>query len=126
MSKSEHVTTARHFAIFKAECKRLLKLWGVNDWDVTFAHEGLSYARAQCRFSLITRVATISLGRVWSGDGNKAYEPAFSMIKDCARHECAHLLLAPLHGLTGARYVTEDEEKCAVESVCRHLQGLLP
>ena len=117
-------TTKRHFDLFRSECLRLLAEWGVlSEWRVEFVHEKVE-ARAQCRTSLVGRAAVLVLSTDWEEAGD-APQMTDRSIRDAAQHECVHLMLAPIHDLGAARYVTSDEMEAAIESTVRRVQYAL-
>lgn len=129
MSKTEWTTTDAHFRAFSTEVHRLVRLWGINDWIVKCAHMRLTDARAQCMTRVTHRVCTIALGKVWmpkDGNGDEHFAPTLRDVKETARHEVIHLLLARVQDLGTTRFVTEDESTQAIEGLCRHLHDLLP
>ena len=129
MATKCHVITEKHFAIFKHEALRLIRLWAIDDWKVSLVHERLKECYAQCRTDAVSRVCTLSLsttGVEMDGNGDKHYAPTDFSIRETARHEVIHLLLADLDDVGRRRYATKDEVERASESVARKLHELLP
>lgn len=113
-------TTARHFAIFKAECERLIKLWGVVDWEVRIIHSnapGLATCSPQNN-----RICVIRLGKTWGA----LDEITDARLRAAARHECAHAVTGELLVMVRARCVSEDELTAAIEVTARRLERMLP
>lgn len=113
-------TTARHFAIFKAECDRLIKLWGLVDWEFRILHDsndGLATCAPQNN-----RICVIRLARTWG----KLDEITDARLRAAARHECAHAVTGELIVMVRARCVSEDELTAAIEVTARRLERMLP
>lgn len=116
-------TTAKHFAIFKKEAARCIKLWRIVGWRVEFVHAKRD-ARADVRASTKDHACVICLSTEWDEmDGLRVTD---AMVRDSARHEVAHLLVDPLNEVAHFRYITQDQQTQAVESVVRHLEDILP
>lgn len=115
-------TTKRHFAIFKAECERCIKLYRIVGWRVDYLHDKCEEARAQCRSDARTQVAVLALSTEW-GDQVPATD---ALVKQAARHEVIHLIVDKLHEAAAFRHVTADQLKHAIESTVRHLEEILP
>ncbi len=114
--------TARHFAIFKAEIHRLLKLWNIVDWDVRVRHEKMDADLAECQPRGVARICVIRLNTSW-GVGD---EPTDEALRATARHEVAHLVTGELIMMARSRYATEDEVIAAIETTARRLERMLP
>lgn len=114
-------TTAKDFAAFKAEVQRLVRLWRIVGQRIEFLHEKID-ARAEIRSDAKNAVCVIVLSTEWGTD----IKPTDTLVKDCARHECVHLLIDRLDEIAQIRFVTRDQHIHAVETVVRHLAELLP
>lgn len=117
-------TTDKHFKIFRQECERLINVLGLQDWSIYFAHDG---KEEDGRFGFTSTkykscVATVGLNKFWDADPRLLNEEA---IKDVARHEIMHLLLARLYGLACERGVSIDELEKEEESVVVRLENIL-
>lgn len=116
-----HVTTKRHFAIFKAECERLAKLWELNDWEYRIFH-GESDSLAECDPRPIDRIMVLRLGIDWGPRD----VPTDARVLFCARHEMSHAITGELLFMAQSRHVTKDEIVAAAEITARRLERLLP
>jgi hypothetical protein len=116
-------TSKADFTLFKAEFARCARRWGIVGWGISYVHEPTNpRARgAELRTRVLSRVAVAVLFVDWDKD-----PVTRKAIITTARHEATHLLLSPLADVVSSRYLTEDEEMHANESVCRHVEGLLP
>jgi len=122
VKRKTFATTPRAFAIFKAECDRLVKLWGLNDWEVRVRHEDIGENLATCTPGIVSRICIIRLGTTWGPSDI----PTDAAIKNAARHEVAHLATGELIALARARYVTDDEMTSAIETTAKRLERILP
>lgn len=120
-SVSEHKTTKRHFAVFEAEVRRLLKLWNLVDWEVRVTHEKCD-SLATCEPRGISRICIIRLATKWG----PLDTPTDERMRASARHEVAHLVTGELVMMARSRYVTEDEVTAAIETTARRLERMLP
>lgn len=121
VSSDLHRTTARHFAIFKAECERCIDHFRIVGWRVEYVHEDLVDARARCRSNAVDQVAVLVLSTIW-----RDIAPTDNAVLKSARHEVIHLIVDPLDELCQFRWVTQDQHRHALESVVRHLEEILP
>ena len=118
-------TTKRHFAIFKAEVERLVKLWDLHDWEVRVLHGGTGpSAGGTCAVNHATHIACIRLNDRWPQNPEVALTK--EALLDTARHEVCHVVSGELLSACESRYLTTDEEKSACEAVCIRLIRLLP
>lgn len=117
-----HRTTAAHFATFKAECARCIKLYRITGWRVDYLHTKCDESRAQCRSNAKDQAAVLVLSTEWGTD----IPATEALVKQAARHEVIHLIVDKLHEAACFRYVTKDEVTHAVESTVRHLEEILP
>ena len=120
MAKARTTTTASDFKFFEKECRRHIKAWGITGWNVSFFHEQVDGCRAQIHTRPVERVASIRLSI------NLDLPVTKHELSYLARHEVVHLLVSPLADIVCKRYLSADEETAANESVCNHLEGLLP
>ena len=114
-------TTEKHYAAFKAEVERCVRLWRIVGWRIETLHEKCEDSRAQFRSSAQNHVADIVLNKEWDDE-----EPTIANVVKAARHEVVHLLVAELHEIAVLRYVTNDQRIHALESTVRHLEDILP
>lgn len=114
--------TPEHFEIFKAECLRLLDLWGMTDVRTEFFHVEMKSPNtgASCGFSVLQHAVSLTLNTVWDT------EPDEARLRYYARHEMIHTLLGPYTAIAESRHVTEDELVAAEHAVLNRLDRLLP
>ena len=115
-------TTPRHFAIFKAECERCIKLYRIVGWRVEYMHDHCDGNRAECRTKSVDQVAVLSLGTDW-GD---QIAPTDALVRKSARHEVIHLVIDRLAECAHSRWITNDQYQNALEATVRHLEEILP
>jgi len=113
-------TTAKQFAEFKEECRRLQKLWGMSDWDVRIRHE---YPRdkealASCSVWSKKRTATIRMSLK-----TEKFAPT---IKELARHEMIHVLIGRVCDMATDRWGDGNAMEEAEEALVQKLIRLLP
>uniref|UniRef100_A0A6M3Y1L4 Uncharacterized protein n=1 Tax=viral metagenome TaxID=1070528 RepID=A0A6M3Y1L4_9ZZZZ len=114
-------TTQKDFAIFKKEFLRWVNIFGLKDWKIEFDREPLTRGYAECRSSLIGRVATIVLTSEIKDEGDaKYFNPARS-----GKHEAIELLLAPLDITARYRYISQDNVDEATHTIIRVLEKVL-
>ena len=114
-------TTQRHFEVFKKECLKWIKRFGLQDWRVDFFHEDWSdsygQAKAWCKWNVNGRVVSFCLASEWNIP-IKAKD-----VQQTAFHEVGHLLLGRIDILAGTRYLCEDEIKEEVHAIIRRLEN---
>ena len=115
-------TTKKQFNLFISECKKWIKIFELNGWDIVYFHEELEPAKhiAQCRVDLEGRTINISLNSI--SPDNFIYTN--KDIKKYAKHECIHALLGRFSVNAQSRYVsrselyeTEEELICKLEKI---------
>ena len=118
-------TTKRHFDLFRQTCATCIEDWGIVGWQVTYRHAKLPGAQATCTTRQQHRIACLSLTTHWE-DAEGKDVLTDNRVRQSARHEATHLLIATMVNIISSRYVTEDECVHAEEALVRHLQELLP
>ena len=105
--------TNKHFAIFKAECRKWVKEFELSNWSVIYEFKKLDDMDA-CLARAENYNATISLDI--EIDTNFDYDMTLDdYIKQCAKHEVLHLLLgrvsliAKSNGYTNKDFAEEEE-----------------
>jgi hypothetical protein len=111
-------TTTAKYELFVAECRRLLKKFNIDTWQIYFELRKLDGSQAQIITDTVLRVATISLNTSTSLHTDE-------MIKGTALHEICHLLISEISDLATMRYVSSNDVVQACESVTRKLENLL-
>lgn len=116
-------TTDKHFKIFKKECERLIKEFGLIGWEVCIVHQETSKnSFADFQPDLVGKVATIRLNTEWDNTIKPLTEQA---LKVSAKHEVIHLLLARLSVNAQCRFLTSDDLTEAEEELVRILEKLI-
>ena len=95
-------TTKKHFEIFKIETKKWIQNFGLTDWNVYYSHDKLNGLKAQCKYNLVGRVATLLLSTEYTDDNIECN--LRQDIKIAAFHEVCELLLGPLESMVDQRY----------------------
>ena len=110
-------TTNKHFQIFQKEVHRLFDLYELNNWDLRFEHKSLGTADARANFNLKQYAATIALGTNISFGGFKEEMKIEEYIKECAKHEVLHCLVARVSNLARERFIDSEEFYSAEEEL---------
>jgi hypothetical protein len=116
-------TTGRHFARFRAACRKYLDQFGIDDWFVGFEHGGTEPDElAHVESDLKARNLVFRLAEQWPVKSL----PTDREIDDLAKHEVIHALLAPITDLTRVeRRVGEEEAHAAEHALVAKLLRLL-
>jgi len=110
-------TNQKHFVLFKRECNKWIRRFGLLDWRVYYRHED-SVGKARCTIQhLEDRVCIITLSKFWEG-----IEPTNDEICRTAFHEVCELLLARLYTLSRRRFVGEGEIEEEHHAIIRRLE----
>lgn len=115
-------TSQKHLNLFKSECLRLQKAWGLLEWELNFCHDKIS-SLASCDARFGSRNAYLSLATEWE---DKCYPPTDENIRNTAKHEMLHLLLAPLEDSVNKRFLTREMASDAGHAVLQRLMQLIP
>ncbi len=110
-------TTGKHFNIFRDECERLAKEWQLNNWCIAYEHKKLETNEAQMVRDADDYTATFAFSTEISYGDFKINISLNDYIKELARHEVIHLLLARLGFIGGARWATVKEYVAAEEEL---------
>ena len=111
----------KDFELFQKEFKKWQKLFGLTGYRVCFKYEPLEGRFAEIALSQGDMMATVRLNNSLP-DKDKPHKN----IKQDAKHEAIHLLLARLAEDGKYRYSTEAEIYEAVEELVHRLEGLIP
>ena len=112
------MTSRQKLAIFKKEAERLRSALGLTEWSVDYTL-GCSEEDngAELNYNYYGRKACIAL--------NPKFGSTASDVRRFAKHEVAHLLLAPLAHKAQQRFVQEQELDEAEEAIVRKLEEVL-
>jgi len=113
-------STAKHFKVFKEECEKWLKIYGLQRYRVFYEHDELENCLGGCNTDQPSMQAVIQLGKDWHSNPLNNKE-----VKIVAFHETTELLLARLHDLATARNSPMEDIHSARHEVIRVLERIL-
>lgn len=119
-------TSKKDYQLFKDECTRLIKEWGLNGWNHAFEWINLKEANAKATLDGDSYNITFAIGKEIDFDKfdfNGIKKENF--IKNLAKHEMIHLLLARLTHCAEARFCTDSEMNEAEEELVRKLMCII-
>jgi len=117
-------TTKKHFEIFKGECEKWIDILGLKDWEIHFEHRDVGDGNiAECHRNSASRIARLSLCRVWPGKSMVALTD--DNIRTSAFEEVCHVLLYGLSSCAYARHIMEHEIDEAEHAVIMRLLNVL-
>jgi len=111
----------KDFELFQKEFKKWQKLFGLNGYKVYFKYEPDDSCFASLTVNLSDMVATVRLNSELP-DKDKPHKD----VRQSAKHEALHLLVARLEKNGKYRYSTENEIYEATEELVHKLEGLMP
>lgn len=114
-------TTKQQFKQFKEECKKWQDKFELNDWKIYYQHVSYDGGYAQIHKNSNNRVATI----FFNGELENKEEYNNLNIKEIAKHEMIHLMLARLSEIGVARFISEDETIEAEEELVQKLINII-
>jgi len=112
-------TTKKHFEIFKKECQMWEKRFELSGWDIRYWHEQRSKGLSSTTRDLIGRGIDIYLSFGWN------IPITVKEIKDCAKHEMIHTLLARVSENGKARWLTDTDYYEAEEELVYKLEKII-
>ncbi|MBS6358354.1 MAG: hypothetical protein KH421_10135 [Akkermansia muciniphila] len=94
-------TNEKHFSVFKEECIKWIKFFGITEWEIFFVHETYEDGcRAACYTKHLHKIAHLALNK-----RQEVCEPITDeSIKKSAFHEVCELLLSSI------TFIALDEE----------------
>ena len=110
-------TTKKDFEVFKAECRKWVKYFGLLDWDVSYSNYREDGCRGSCSADFGGRLCTINLAKKWD------YKPKKSELKRIAFHEVCELITAPLCIWAENRFSTQTAIDSANHYIIRILEN---
>ncbi len=114
-------TTKKDFIIFKKECEKWIKIFGLKNWDIEFYHaDSLKDSRASTTYAVIDRSISIYLNIDWKND-----TISNDNIRKSAFHEVSEVLMCKLRNLAEYRYTTFHEIDEEVHAIIRTLENVL-
>ena len=121
--KKYTTTTIKQFNDFKQECKYWIDQFGLNGWKVYYEHGGNNEDTYATLFTDINgRVATVCFAKEWYMRG---VDDVNIGIKEAAKHEMIHLLLARMSAVGEARYADKNEIVSSEEELVRMLEQII-
>ena len=115
-------TNKEHFNLFKSECQKWIDKLKLDNWKIYFAHEEMEGVYARIFPDIKTNVATIKMNTEWS---MFAIDNLEESIKNAAKHEVIHLLLARLSEYGHKKDYTHDNMFEAEEELVRKLEKII-
>jgi hypothetical protein len=114
-------TTKKHFKLFKRECRKWIRTFGLHGWEVYYFHEedGDNH-RAWASYKAVGRVCSLCLGTTW-----ETIKPTKRHIRLAAFHEVCELLLARLSTEAKYRFASEEVVDEASHEVIRILEKVI-
>ena len=115
------MTTKKDFKIFKKECKKWIKYFGLKNWDVKYTHKEDSGSYACYYIGLESRGITLQLCK---DIPRKHRKP--SDIRKYAFHEVVEsMIVGPLKALAKGRYANEGRIEGAGHDIVRILENTI-
>ena len=113
-------TTQKDFELFKKECKKFEKKFGLDEWHIDYYWEKFepNNAVAKTQMDLLAKSASVTLNKEI---GDKLQ---FNLLQ-VAKHEMIHCLLGELSELAWSRFVTRDEITSREEGLVRKLEKII-
>ena len=115
-------TTLKQFELFKKWCRYYVKKFPVNGWRVDFFLKDIEGAQAQVINDYLGCVIRVNFCTEITKDPCETWS---KLIKDTAKHEMIHVLVANLAELAASRYVTSDEIEKAQEELVVKLEEII-
>lgn len=114
--------TEKHYKLFQNYCFEYQKKFELMNWNIAFEFKKLGDGRAQAAFDLEAHNVTLGLNTEWNETVVKYSD---EKLKDTAKHEMLHVLLARLGELGQYRYVMQRELVAAEHEVIQKLLVLI-
>jgi len=95
----------KKFLVFKKECERLIKEFGLSEWNVKFVCKDYIEEGNSAKIETDSGIAAAT---IYFGVMNHKDLPEIEAINS-ARHEICHLLLGKISDIAYKRFVTRDE-----------------
>lgn len=114
-------TSKKDFELYKKECLKWIKVFGLLDWEPYFDHnEKVTESTARCSFNHESKNVTFTLFQDWEGEIISC-----ETINMCAFHEVMELLLCKMTSLCHERFITENEIQEATHAIIRRLENVV-
>ncbi len=114
-------TTKKHFKLFKCECRKWIRIFGLYGWEVYYFHEddGTDH-RAWASYKTTGRVCSLCLSTNWG-----TMYPTKRLVRLAAFHEVCELLLARMNTEAKYRFASEEVVDEAAHEVIRVLEKVV-
>ena len=116
-------TSKAHFEIFKKECEKWIKLFGLSNWEISIEHSKGDSDRAWIIPVTKGRVVRICLGSNWINLEPDKITP--DMLKRVAFHEVCEVLIEPLAWLAECRFLNPDQLDPARHDIIHRLEEVI-
>ena len=113
-------TTQKHFKLFKKECKKWIKTFGLLNWEVDFIHRLSDEGIASTKYLYDNKWCEISLNKNWVNTKPTNYE-----IKRSSFHEAMELFLVSIRTIAESRYIKEDDIDPEIHNIIRTLENVI-
>jgi hypothetical protein len=114
-----YTLTGKHLKVYSNEAMRLVKVFGLTDWEIAFELvEASGQFLACCTADCSGRVCVLGLATEWENEN-----PTIKELKEAARHEVYELLVWDLCQLVRERYLKEDEIDKTRHALIRRLEN---
>ena len=110
-------TTPKDFDLFKKECKKIIDLLGLHEWDYIFYHADIQ-SDSDCTSFRDGKSIILRLGK----QIDKYDKTKIQMIKELAMHEVFHVLIEPLYHHAKNRDFNESSYRQSEHAVIHRLQ----
>ena len=111
-------TTETDFTMFKDECARWIKFFGLYNWRVHYIHQNSPDCTAYIYYPSEIEDRTVTIGLCVDVDED-------AEILRCAFHEVIHLLLYRLTYAAGCRFVQPEEISDAEHELIRIMENTI-
>jgi hypothetical protein len=118
-------TNKKQFELFKKECQKWIKTFGLESWGVAYYWEKEDSNRvAAIGRDVSSHVATIHFTNEIDDEMDYGMT-IYDYIKQCAKHEIIHLLLAEVSEFGKSKHYTISDIEIAEEALVGKLINLL-
>jgi hypothetical protein len=114
-------TTDKQFLIFKRECKKWVKIWGLKSWDIDYRLGDTDGAAACTQANINQHYAVITLSNAY--DANADFRK--KTIRNYAFHEVLHVLFAHINGMISKERYRESEIDKELHAIFRLLENVV-
>lgn len=115
-------TTQKHLDIFKKECQLWIDRFELNHFRIFYDHCQVKDCYARINHDVSNSVATIEFNKEWAMAGVDNLEES---IKETAKHEIIHLLLAKLSTYGISKHYTKSDCIETEEELVRKLEKII-